>query len=75
VRIDFKKYGHNGVWIETRTNGGDWTFLAIDTVKPYLDERLLAAGNSHETREFRMRWWAKSQAHGEWSGMHRAVLG
>ena len=21
VRIDFKKYGHDGVWIEIRTNG------------------------------------------------------
>jgi hypothetical protein len=75
VRIDFKKYGHDGVWIETRTNGGDWAFLAIDTVKPYLDERPLAPGNTHETREYRMRWWDKSQAHGEWSAVHRAVLG
>jgi hypothetical protein len=75
VRIDFKKHGHDGVWIETRTNGGGWAFLAIDTVKPYLDERPLAAGNTHETREYRMRWWDKSQAHGEWSAVHRAVLG
>ena len=75
VRIDFKKYGHDGVWIETRINGSDWVFLAIDTVKPYLDERPLAPGNVHETREYRMRWWDKSQAHGEWSAVHRAVLG
>lgn len=34
IRIDFKKYGHDGIWIETRTNGGKWAFLAIDTVKP-----------------------------------------
>jgi hypothetical protein len=75
VRIDFKKYGHDGIWIETRTNGGDWVFLAIDTVKPYLDERPLAAGNSHETREYRLRWWDKSEPHGEWSVMQKAVLG
>jgi hypothetical protein len=37
VRLDFKKYGHDGIWIETRTNGGEWAFLAIDTVKPYYD--------------------------------------
>ena len=75
VRIDFKKYGHTGIWIESRINGGDWTFLAIDTVKPYLDERPLASGNLHETREYRLRWWDKSEPHGEWSVMQRAVLG
>jgi hypothetical protein len=30
-------------------------FLAIDTVKPYYDERPLAPGNTHETREYRLR--------------------
>jgi len=75
VRIDFKKYGHDGIWIESRTNGSDWAFLAIDTVKPYLDERPLAPGNSHETREYRLRWWDKSEPHGEWSVMQKAVLG
>lgn len=75
VRIDFKKYGHDGIWIENRTNGSDWAFLAIDTVKPYFDERPLAAGNNHETREYRLRWWDKSEPHGEWSVMQKAVLG
>ena len=75
VRIDFKKYGHDGIWIESRTNGGEWAFLAIDTVKPYLDGRPLALGNTSETREYRMRWWDKSEAHGEWTGIQKAVLG
>ncbi len=75
ARIDFKKYGHDGIWIESRTNNNDWAFLAIDTVKPYLDERDLAPGNIHETREYRLRWWDKSEAHGEWSGIQKAVLG
>ena len=57
MRIDFKKYGHDGIWIESRINGGNWPILAIDTVKPYLDERPLAPGNTHETREYRLRWW------------------
>ena len=75
VRIDFTKYGHDGIWIESRINGGEWAFLAIDTVKPYLDVRPLASGNTHETREYRMRWWDKSEAHGEWTGVQKAVLG
>ena len=75
VRIDFKKYGHDGIWIESRINGGDWAFLAIDTIKPYYDERPLAPGNSHETREYRLRWWDKSIAHGEWSAVQQVVVG
>jgi len=74
VRIDFKKYGHDGIWIESRINNGDWVFLAIDTIKPYYDERPLAAGNTHETREYRMRWWDKSVAHGEWSAVLQVVI-
>jgi hypothetical protein len=75
VRIDFTKYGHEGIWIESRINEGDWAFLAIDTVKPYLDKRPLIAGNTLETREYRMRWWDKSEAHGEWTGVQKAILG
>jgi len=75
VRIDFNKYGHDGIFIESRINNGDWVFLAIDTVKPYYDERPLGTGNTHETREYRMRWWDKSIAHGEWSAIEHVVLG
>jgi len=75
VRIDFKKYGHDGIWIESRINNGDWIFLAIDTVKPYYDERSMDAGNTHETRQYRMRWWDKSVAHGEWSPVQQVVIG
>jgi hypothetical protein len=75
VRIDFTKYGHEGIWIESRINEGEWAFLAIDTVKPYLDKRPLIAGNTLETREYRLRWWDKSEAHGEWTGVQKAILG
>ena len=50
-------------------------FIAIDIIKPYYDERPLAAGNTHETREYRMRWWDKSVAHGEWSAVQQVVIG
>jgi len=75
VAISFNKYGHDGVWIESRINGGEWVFLAIDTLKPYYDERPLAEGSSHETREYRLRWWDKSIAHGEWSNIQSVLLG
>ncbi|MCX7107445.1 MAG: hypothetical protein NTV66_07695 [Methylococcales bacterium] len=75
VRIDFNKYRHEGIWIESRINGGEWDFLGVDTVKPYLNERPLAPGNTDETREYRLRWWDKSVAHGECTGIQKAVLG
>jgi len=75
VRLDFMKHGHDGIWIESRINGGEWKFLSVSTIKPYLDVSPLATGNSHEAREYRMRWWDKSVAHGEWSGVQVAVLG
>ena len=75
VRLDFMKHGHDGIWIENRINGGEWKFLSVSTIKPYLDVSPLATGNNHEAREYRMRWWDKSVAHGEWSGVQAAVLG
>jgi len=75
VRLDFTKHGHDGIWIESRVNGGEWKFLAVNTIKPYLDMSPLAAGSSHEAREYRMRWWDKSLAHGEWSAIQGVVVG
>ncbi len=71
VRIDFNKYGHKGIWIESRRGEEEWAFLAIDTIKPYLDERALAVGNTHETREYRIRWWDKSLPQGDWSSIQK----
>jgi hypothetical protein len=34
VRIIFVKFGHMGVYIESRRNGGAWEFLGIDTETP-----------------------------------------
>jgi hypothetical protein len=46
-------------------SGGDFTFFAVNTVKPYLDESPLIPGNTHEVPEYRMRWWDKNVANGE----------
>ena len=79
VRINFIKHGHDGIWIESRINGGggggDWIFLAVNTIKPFYDERALALGNTHETCEYRVLWWNKSVAHGEWSAVQLVVIG
>lgn len=67
VRIDFKKYGHDGVEIECRINGGAWEFLAIDNAKPHFDERPLLVAAVPETREYRLRFWDKGEANGIYS--------
>ncbi len=36
------KYGHQGVAIETRINGGEWGLLGHYTQKPVYDDRPLA---------------------------------
>lgn len=74
MNIDFDKQGHTGVWIESRVNGGKWAFLAIHVDGPYLDKTPLESGRSPEIREYRMRWWDKREAHGEWSLVQKVEL-
>ena len=75
ICIFFKKYRHNGIYIESRINGGEWAFLAVHTVQPFLDERPISQGLSYEVREYRLRWWDKSVAHGEWSAIQKIAVG
>ena len=74
VRIDFTKFGHKGVWIEGRRNGGAWEFVAIDSEKPYLDERALLAPTAAETREYRLRFWDDGP-NGDWSPVQKVTVG
>ena len=75
VRLSYTKYGHDGVHIESRRNGGDWEFLAINNVKPHLDTRPLLVANTPETREYRIRYWDKGEANGEYSAVQRVTVG
>jgi len=56
IELGFNKSVSDGVRIETRRAGEtNWTFLAIDTESPYVDNRAnLAAGP--ETREYRAQY-------------------
>ena len=74
VRIDFTKFGHKGVWIESRLNNGAWAFLAIDSEKPYIDNRPLLAAPAAETREFRLRFWDDGP-NGDWSPVQKVTVG
>jgi hypothetical protein len=74
VNITFYKYGHMGVYIESRRGGGAWEFLAIDTESPYLDDRPLLAAGQPEVREYRMRFWDKGTPNGEWTDMAKITV-
>ncbi len=75
VRIDYTKYGHQGVAIETRSNGGEWGLLGHYTQKPVYDDRPLAVPGTPESRDYRMRWWDKDEANGEWSAVQTVLVG
>ena len=50
VRVTFRKFGHDGVVIFCRRNGGAWEMLAIDLASPYLDDRPLLVAAQPEVR-------------------------
>ena len=75
VRIDYTKYGHQGVAIESRSNLGEWGLLGHFTQKPVYDDRPLAVPGTPESRDYRMRWWDKDEANGEWSAVQTVLVG
>ena len=73
--ISFTKYGHDGVSIDGRRNQGDWEFLAISMLKPWLDTRPLLDPLLPEIREYRLRFWDKGDANGEHTAVQRVTVG
>jgi hypothetical protein len=74
VDIVFVKFGHMGVYLESRRNGGAWEFLAIYTESPYMDERPLLVAGVPEIREYRARFWDKGTPNGEWTDVARTTV-
>ena len=75
VKLTFTKYGHDGVSIECRRNGGSWEPLGIAMQKPWYDERPLLVGSSPESREYRLRWWDNGIANGELTPVQIVTVG
>jgi hypothetical protein len=74
VKLTFYKYGHMGVYIESRRGTGAWEFLAIDTESPYDDERPLLVAGQPEVREYRMRFWDKGTPNGDWTDVQKVTV-
>jgi hypothetical protein len=75
VRLDYTKYGHDGINVESRVNGGPWLLLGSYTQKPAYDDRPPATPGTPETRDYRLRWWDKDEANGEYSAVQTVLVG
>ncbi|MEY3789048.1 MAG: hypothetical protein RLZ75_3256 [Pseudomonadota bacterium] len=76
TKITFTKYGHDGVAVECRVNGGIWVEIGIAMVKPWHYERELLDPNTAELREYRLRWWDKGFAHDDdYTPVQRVTVG
>lgn len=72
--LKFTKFGHMGVYIESRRGTGAWEFLAIDTESPYVDDRPLLVAGQPEVREYRVRFWDKGTPNGDWTDVAKVTL-
>lgn len=75
VQIHFLKRGHQGVHIECRRGGEkDFSYLGNNTRRPFVDDRPLPNPEQPEVREYRLRFWDKGEAIGEWSQVQKITL-
>ncbi len=56
--LTFSVWEPAGIWLQSRRQGAEaWEFLAIDTARPFRDERPNLPGAPAEWREYRACWW------------------
>lgn len=75
VKLLFTKYEHEGVSIESRRNGGEWESMGIATTKPWHDDRPLLTAGLPEVREYRLCWWDKNHANGDFTPVQTITVG
>ena len=74
VKLNFTKYNHGGVIVESRRNGGPWEVLGFAVTKPWYDDRALLVDTAPEVREYRLRWWDKGDANGEYTAVQKVTV-
>ena len=74
VELSFTKYGHTGVYFESRRGNLGWQFLGVDTDSPYVDSRPLLAAGVPEVREYRARFWDKGEPNGDWTDVVKVTV-
>ena len=73
--VDFSivRYSHEGVLIDSR-RGGSWEQIGITTSRTFCDERPLLDPTKPEVREYRMRYWDKGIANGDWTDIAKVTV-
>ena len=66
VEIGYIKGRHLALYLECRIDGEEWTFLAVDNKKPYIDNRPLRVPGKAEIREYRARFMDSGGVFSEW---------
>lgn len=74
VVVRFFKDGHEGIWLESRRNGGVWEFMIISTKSPYSDARPLLVPGQAEVREYRAMFWDAGQPNGDWCDVAKITV-
>ncbi len=74
VRVAFKKFGRQGVSLESRRVDGDWEDLGIGVRAPWRDDRPLLAPGVPEVREYRLRFWHKGSPTGEYTEVQKITV-
>ena len=63
VEICTNFYEHDGAWLESQRQGETaFTFLAIETTSPYVDNRPVKTPGQAEWRDYRACWWDSNAA-------------
>jgi hypothetical protein len=74
AQLKFFKDGHEGIWAETRRNGGAWEFLQNSSKSPILDARPLLVPGQAEVREYRARFWDEGVPNGDWCDVAKVTI-
>jgi hypothetical protein len=75
VEVGFKKYHHPAVLIETRRNNGNWEYLGVALISPWLDNRPLQTPSVPEIREYRLCWYENNKISGDFSPIQKITVG
>ncbi|MEI7733683.1 MAG: hypothetical protein WCO56_29225 [Verrucomicrobiota bacterium] len=75
VKLTIIRYGHEGVLIESRRNGGAWAELARPAHSPYVDARPLLVAGTAEMREYRLRFVDNDVPNGDWTAILKIAVG
>jgi hypothetical protein len=75
VELDGSIYEHDGVYTESQRQGDPgFSFLAIETSLPYVDNRPVKVPGQAEWRDYRSCWWDNNTASMDFGPVLRVLV-